>query len=63
VPYTESQNLTRLKEEKNMKRKVKSMLIIFFYIKEIIHKGFVLAGQTVNSAYRCGILWQLCENV
>jgi hypothetical protein len=30
------------------KRKIKSILIIFFDIKEIVHKEFVLAGQTVN---------------
>jgi hypothetical protein len=34
-----------------MKSKVKSMLIIFFDIKEIVHKELILAGQTVNSAY------------
>jgi hypothetical protein len=31
------------------------MLIIFFYIKGIVHKEFVLAGQTVNSAYYCDL--------
>jgi hypothetical protein len=30
------------------------MLIIFFDIKGIVYKEFVLAGQTVNSAYYCG---------
>jgi hypothetical protein len=35
--------------------KVKSMLIIFFDIKRIVHKEFVLAVQAVNSAYCCGI--------
>jgi hypothetical protein len=33
--------------------KDKSMLIIFFDIKDIVHKDFALAGQTVNSAYYC----------
>jgi hypothetical protein len=28
-----------------------SMFIIFFDVKEIAHKEFVLAGQAVNSAY------------
>jgi hypothetical protein len=32
-------------------RKVKSMLIIFFDIKGMVYKESVLAGQTVNSAY------------
>jgi hypothetical protein len=31
--------------------KVKSMLIIFIKIKGIVHKEFILAGQTVNSAH------------
>jgi hypothetical protein len=46
-----------------MKSKVKSMLIIFFDIKRIVHKEFVLAGQTVNSAYYCGLLLRLRQNV
>jgi hypothetical protein len=29
------------------------MFTIFFDIKEIVHKEFVLADQTVNSAYYC----------
>jgi hypothetical protein len=32
------------------------MLIIFFDIKRILHKEFVLASQTVNSAYYCAVL-------
>jgi hypothetical protein len=39
------------------------MLIIFFDIKGTVHKEFVLADQTVNSAYYYDVLWQLCENV
>jgi hypothetical protein len=39
------------------------MLIIFFDIKGIVHKEFVLAGQTVNSTYYCDILRRLHENV
>jgi hypothetical protein len=46
-----------------VKSKVKSMLIIFFDIKGIVHKEFVLADQTVNSAYCCDVLRGLCENV
>jgi hypothetical protein len=45
----------RLKKAIQVKSKVKSILIIFFYIKGIVHKEFVLAGQTVNSAYYCDI--------
>jgi hypothetical protein len=36
-----------------MKSKVKSMLIIFFDIKEIVHNEFALAGQAVSSLYYC----------
>jgi hypothetical protein len=39
------------------------MLIIFFDIKGIVHKGFILAGQTVNSTHYCDILWQLHGNM
>jgi hypothetical protein len=35
----------------------------FFDIKGIAYKEFILAGQTVNSAYYCDVLWLLCENV
>jgi hypothetical protein len=39
------------------------MLIIFFDIKGIVHKEFVLAGQIVNSSYYRDVLQRLCENV
>jgi hypothetical protein len=39
------------------------MLIIFFDIKGIVHKDFVPAGQTVNSAHYCDGLRRLRENV
>jgi hypothetical protein len=29
----------------------------------IVHEEFVLAGQTVNSAYHCGVLRRLRENL
>jgi hypothetical protein len=32
------------------------MLIISFDIQEIVHKEFILAVQTVNSAYFCDVL-------
>jgi hypothetical protein len=46
-----------------MKSKVKSMIIIIFDIKGIVHKEFALAGETVNSAYYCGFLRLLRENL
>jgi hypothetical protein len=29
----------------------------FLDIEGIVHKEFVLAGQTVNSSYYCDVLW------
>jgi hypothetical protein len=46
-----------------MNSKAKSMLIIFFDIKGIVHKEFVLVGQTVNFTYYCDVLGQLHETV
>jgi hypothetical protein len=43
--------------------KVKSILIIFLDIKGIVHKEFVLEGQTVNSAYYCDTLRRVGENM
>jgi hypothetical protein len=53
----------RLKRAKEMKSKVKSLLIIFIHIKEIVHEELFLAGQTVNSAYYCDVLRRLRETV
>jgi hypothetical protein len=47
----------RPKKVIQVKSKVKNVLIIFFYIKRTVLKEFVLAGQTLNSAYYCDILW------
>jgi hypothetical protein len=44
-------------KRRDVKNKVKSMLVIFFDIKVIFHKEFVLAGQTVKSAYYCDSIW------
>jgi hypothetical protein len=43
-------------ESPNSSREKSSWLIIFFDIKGIVHKEFILAGQTVNSTYYCDIL-------
>jgi hypothetical protein len=59
----ESPNSPRQKKARQVKSKVKSMLIIFFDIKGIFHKEFVLAGQTVNSTYCCDVLRRLRENM
>jgi histone-lysine N-methyltransferase SETMAR len=44
-----------------MMSKVKSMLTNFFDIKGIVHKAFVLAGQTVRSTYYCDCV-KLCKD-
>jgi hypothetical protein len=53
----------REENERQMESKVKSMLIISFDIKGIVHKEFVLTDQTVNTAYFCDISLRLRENV
>jgi hypothetical protein len=53
----EKSKLTESEKGETGEAKVKSMLIIFFDIKGIVHKEFALAGQTVNSAYYCDSLW------
>jgi hypothetical protein len=47
------------KRARKVKNETKSMLIILCVIKGIVHKDFVLAGQTVNSAYYCDVLRRL----
>jgi hypothetical protein len=47
----ESQNSMRLKKARQEKSKVASMLIIFFDIKGIARKEFILTSQTVNPPY------------
>jgi hypothetical protein len=45
-----SPNSPRPKKARQVKRKVKSKLIILFDIKGIVHKEFVLAGQDILCA-------------
>jgi hypothetical protein len=52
----------RPKKVRQVRSKVKSMLFIFFDMKQIVHLELVMADQTVNSAYYCDIL-RLNENV
>jgi hypothetical protein len=52
----ESPNSPRPKKARQVRIKVKSMLIILFDIKGIVHKEFILAGQTVSYADCCNIL-------
>jgi hypothetical protein len=47
----ESPNSLRPKKARQVRSKVMSIFIIFFDMKGIVRKEFVLEGQTVNSAY------------
>jgi hypothetical protein len=48
---------------RQVKNKIKNMLIIFFVIKGFVKKEFVLPDQTVNSAYYCDVLRRLLKNM
>jgi hypothetical protein len=50
-------NSLRPKKARQVTSKLKCMLIICFDTKGIVRKEFVLAGQTVNSAYYHHVLW------
>jgi len=42
---------------------VKTILMTFFDIREIVHYEFVPTGQTVNQVYYLEVLERLCEKV
>ena len=52
----------RPKKACQVRSNIKSMLIIFFDIRGIVHKEFVPPGQTVNGKFYCEVL-RLRENV
>jgi hypothetical protein len=58
-----SPNSLRLTKVRQVKSKVKSTLIIFFAIKGVLYKEFILAGRTVSSAHCYEVLWRLCEHL
>jgi hypothetical protein len=39
------------------------MVAIFFDMKGIVDKEFVLAGQIVSSTYYCDVLWRVRETL
>jgi hypothetical protein len=59
----EKSNSPKPKKARQVNIKAKIMLIIFFDIKGIAHKKFILAGQTVISTYYFKVLRWLRENV
>jgi hypothetical protein len=61
----ENPNSPRSKRAKQVWSKAKNMLINFINIKGIVHKEFVLVGQTINSTYYCDVLQdclKMCED-
>ena len=53
----------RPKKVRQVHSNIKSLLIIFFDIRGIVHKEFVPPGQTVNGKFCCKVLRRLRENV
>jgi hypothetical protein len=60
-PHTECPNSPRLNEINEGHNQ--EQVIIFFDIKGIVHKEFILASQTVNFTYYCDVLRRLRENM
>jgi hypothetical protein len=58
-------NSLRVEKARQVKSKVKSMLITFFVIKGVVHREFVLAGQAVilyTTVTLYGDCMKLCES-
>lgn len=53
----------RPKKARMSKSKVKTMLIVFFDAKVVVHKEFVPQGQTVNATYYVDVLDRLRKRV
>jgi hypothetical protein len=47
---------TETEKARQMKSKVRSLLI-FYYVKRIVRKEFILAHKTVSFAHFFGVLW------
>jgi len=53
----------RPKETRQVRSNVKTMLIVFFVVRGIVHREFVPPGQTVNQEFYLEVLRRLRENV
>ena len=53
----------RLKKARQVRSNVKTMLIVFFDVRGIVHREFVPPGQTVNQEFYLEVLRRLRENV
>jgi hypothetical protein len=59
----EEPTITQGKKERQVQRSTKSMLIVFFDKKGIVHGEFVPPNTTVNSDFYSEVLRCLRENV
>jgi len=53
----------RLKKARQVRSNAKTMLIVFFEVRGIVHREFIPPGQTVNQEYYLEVLRRLRENV
>jgi len=53
----------RPKKARQVRSNVKTMFIVFFDVRGIVHLEFVPPGQTVNQELYLGVLGRLRENV
>jgi histone-lysine N-methyltransferase SETMAR len=53
----------RLKKARMSRSSTKTMLIVFFDIRGIVHRESVPQGQTVNRKFYCEVLLRLRENI
>ena len=56
----EVEKFPQAKKARKRPSKIKTMLITFFDLKEIIHKEFVPSGQTVTAEYCLDVLKNFC---
>jgi hypothetical protein len=54
-----SKSSPRLKKIRLQKSKIKTVLILFFYNQDVIHKEFVPEVQTVNSVFYVDVIGRL----
>jgi hypothetical protein len=57
MSHTRNPNSQRPKKATQVKKKVKIMIIIFFDIKGLFTKKFILIVQTINLLYYYDVLW------
>jgi len=53
----------QLKKLKFQRSRIKTMLLIFFYSKGILHKNFIPEGKTVNAEFCKGVMDRLLKHI